>query len=141
VPGSLPGSSTPRVDHVFVVVEENHAYSQIIGSPDAPYWNFLASEGASLTDFHGLTHPSLPNYLALIGGSTFGLHDLQPTDVGCSFAAPLVVHEDAGWLARLLNHASPVPNVDAGRLSSTTICSSLRWHPPDSARYGPSDRS
>ena len=61
------------------MVEENHAYSQIIGSPEAPYWNFLASEGSSLTDFHALTHPSLPNYLALIGGSTFGLTtDLRP---------------------------------------------------------------
>ncbi len=88
IPGTMPGSAIPRVGHVFVVVEENHSYSQIIGSPEAPYWNFLADEGVSLTDFHGLTHPSLPNYLAMIGGSTFGITtDCAPADVGCSIDA------------------------------------------------------
>ena len=54
--------------------------------------NFLASEGSSLTDFHALTHPSLPNYLAMVGGSTFGFTTTcSPTDVGCSVAAPTLV--------------------------------------------------
>ena len=99
LPGALPGPAVPRIDHVFVVVEENHAYSQLIGSPEAPFWNFLASEGASMTDFRAITHPSLPNYLAMIGGSTFGFTaNCVPTDPGCSIVAPTLVDrmEDAG---------------------------------------------
>jgi acid phosphatase len=59
--------------HVVVVIEENHSYGDIIGSPDAPYLNRLAHDGASLTHDYAITHPSEPNYLALFSGSTHGL--------------------------------------------------------------------
>ena len=65
----------PRPDHVVLVIEENHAYSEIIGSSSAPYINSLASQGAILANSHAVTHPSEPNYLALFAGSTFGLSD------------------------------------------------------------------
>jgi hypothetical protein len=65
----------PHPDHVVIVIEENHTYSQIIGSASAPYMNSLASQGAVLTNSHAITHPSEPNYLALFAGSTFGLAD------------------------------------------------------------------
>jgi acid phosphatase len=58
-----------------MVIEENHAYSEIIGSSSAPYINSLASQGAVLANSHAVTHPSEPNYLALFAGSTFGLSD------------------------------------------------------------------
>jgi hypothetical protein len=48
----------PLPSHVVVVVEENNAYSQIIGSSEAPYINSLASGGASFTNSHAITHPS-----------------------------------------------------------------------------------
>jgi hypothetical protein len=63
----------PAYDHIVVVVFENHDYSQIIGNPLAPYINTLATGGASLDNFRGLTHPSEGNYFALYAGSTFGL--------------------------------------------------------------------
>jgi acid phosphatase len=62
-------------DHVVIVMEENHAYSQIIGSGSAPYINGLLSQGASLTNSFAVTHPSQPNYLALFSGSTQGVID------------------------------------------------------------------
>ena len=65
----------PHFDHIVVAVEENHGYSEIIGSSDAPYINSLASQGASFTDSHAITHPSEPNYLALFAGSTLGVTD------------------------------------------------------------------
>jgi phosphatidylinositol-3-phosphatase len=65
----------PRPDHVVVVIEENHGYSQIIGSPSAPYINSLAAAGASFTQSFAVTHPSEPNYLALFSGSTQGVTD------------------------------------------------------------------
>src|SRR3954453_14929127 len=58
----------PRPDHVIMVIEENHANSEIIGSSSAPYINSLAFQGAVLTNSHAVTHPSEPNYLALFAG-------------------------------------------------------------------------
>lgn len=57
-------------DHVSVVMMENHDYRQIIGNTQAPYINNLASTSALFTDSHAVTHPSLPNYLAIFSGST-----------------------------------------------------------------------
>ena len=68
-------ATVPHPDHVVIVIEENHAYSQIIGSSNAPYINLLASQGAIFTNADAITHPSEPNYLALFAGSTFGLVD------------------------------------------------------------------
>lgn len=75
---SALGGSTPhppRPDHIVVVIEENHSYSQIIDSPDAPYINSLAAQGAVFTQSFGVTYPSKPNYLALFSGSTQGITD------------------------------------------------------------------
>src|SRR6185503_17871302 len=63
----------PAYSHVIIVVEENHAFHQVIGSPNAPYINELAKNGALFTDSHGVSHPSQPNYLALFSGSTQGV--------------------------------------------------------------------
>jgi hypothetical protein len=68
-------ASVPAYDHIVVVVEENHNFDEIIGSPDAPYINSLASGGALLTNYSAISHPSEPNYFALYAGSTFGVTD------------------------------------------------------------------
>jgi hypothetical protein len=74
---TLSGSAPhlPRPDHIVMVIEENHSYSQIIDSPDAPYINSLAAQGAVFTQSFGVTYPSQPNYLALFSGSTQGTTD------------------------------------------------------------------
>ena len=79
---SRPGSPSvgtagkvPTPDHVLVVVFENKAAGQVIGSAEAPYLSSLARSGADFTDAHGVTHPSQPNYLALFSGSTQGVSD------------------------------------------------------------------
>jgi hypothetical protein len=54
-----------------VMVLENRSYGQVIGSPDAPYLNRLARQNALATRYYGISHPSLPNYVALTGGSRF----------------------------------------------------------------------
>ena len=107
-----PEGVVPRLDHVFVVVEENHDYSQIIGSTEAPYLNFLAGEGASATDYHAVARPSLPDYLALIGGDTFGVTtDCSPADIGCSFATANLADrlEAAGLTWRGYFEGMPTP--------------------------------
>jgi acid phosphatase len=70
---SAIGGELSRPDHIVIVIEENRAYSQIIGNQDAPYINELARRGALFTQSYGITHPSQPNYLALFSGSTRGI--------------------------------------------------------------------
>lgn len=84
--------AVPRPDHVVVVVEENHSYADIIGSPDAPYLNSLASQGALFTQSFAVAHPSEPNYLALFSGSTQGLGDdsCPHTFTGANLGAQLL---------------------------------------------------
>jgi phospholipase C len=63
-------------DHIFYIMMENHAYNEIIGNTqDAPFINQLASQSRLASDFHGVTHPSLPNYLAAISGDYQGIFD------------------------------------------------------------------
>lgn len=59
--------------HVVWIWMENKPYGSVIGSASAPYENALAAECGLATDYRGITHPSLPNYLAATGGSTFGV--------------------------------------------------------------------
>ena len=60
----------PRLKHVWVFVMENHSYNEIIGNPDVPYLNHLAQRHGVATRYYAVAHPSLPNYLAMISGST-----------------------------------------------------------------------
>ena len=65
----------PSFHHVVVVVFENHERSEIAGSSSAPTFAALARRGATLTGYDAVSHPSLPNYLALVSGSTHGISD------------------------------------------------------------------
>lgn len=73
------GRTPPRWRHVVVLVMENHGYSQVIGHPS--YTNSLATACGLATDYHGVGYPSLPNYLAITGGSTFGVTNDGPPAV------------------------------------------------------------
>ncbi|MCF3172666.1 acid phosphatase [Streptomyces sioyaensis] len=80
----------PAPDHVVVVVLENHAYTQVIGSSSAPYINnTLKAGGANLTQSYALTHPSEPNYYMLFSGSNQGRTDDSCVGVGSINAANL----------------------------------------------------
>jgi acid phosphatase len=68
-------ASLPRPDHVVIVIEENRAYTHIIGNMAAQYINGVANRGALFSQSYGVTHPSQPNYLALFAGSTMGITD------------------------------------------------------------------
>lgn len=54
---------------------ENREYEEVVGNPEAPYLNHLIARGAIATNYYAVDHPSLPNYLALLGGSTFGIEE------------------------------------------------------------------
>jgi hypothetical protein len=67
------GATTAIPAHVVVIVMENKEYDTVIGSKSAPYLNRLARRNVLLADHYAIRHPSLPNYLALTGGATFGI--------------------------------------------------------------------
>ena len=55
----------PTIDHIVIVVEENHSFKEIVGNKSAPYMNQLFKAGANLTNHYAVEHPSQPNYLDL----------------------------------------------------------------------------
>jgi hypothetical protein len=74
----------PALDHVFVVVLENHNLSDIIGNPHAPHLTELAEKYNVATNYHGVWHPSLPNYLAMITGDWIATDVIRHVTVGIS---------------------------------------------------------
>jgi hypothetical protein len=80
IAGALPAlagaataaSSFPSYNHVFLIIDENHNYGQVIGNPAAPEINALASDYGLAIRYTGVADPSEPNYVAMLGGSTFG---------------------------------------------------------------------
>lgn len=80
-----------KLDRVFIIEMENHSYDDIIGAPDftnsftdpanagknliAPFTTQMALQHGNAMNYFGVTHPSLPNYVALFGGDFFGIQD------------------------------------------------------------------
>lgn len=102
---ALPGSAA---SHIVVIAMENKEASDIIGNGDAPYINGLAQRYGLATASYAITHPSLPNYLALTSGSTDGI---TSDCTSCHVAAPNLTDQLAAarieWRAYLedLPHA------------------------------------
>jgi len=65
----------PAYGHIFVIIEENHTFDEIIGNKAAPNINRLAQHYGLATEFFGEVHPSEGNYVAMVGGDSFGIHD------------------------------------------------------------------
>lgn len=95
---------------------ENEGYSQVIGSSSMPYTNTLASDSGLATQSYAMGHPSLPNYLALVSGSTQGVtsDESPPSPV---FAGPTLANQlnDAGISAAYFAEDPPSnPSADSG---------------------------
>jgi phosphatidylinositol-3-phosphatase len=112
-PLRLPAASTiaqqaSGSSRLVVILMENEELGSIIGSRDAPYINSLARRYARASDYHAVTHPSLPNYLALTGGDTFGI-DSDCTD--CAVRAPGLADQlssaGIGWKAYMEDMPRP----------------------------------
>src|SRR5439155_8445215 len=66
--------AVPAFRHALVVVFENKERDEIVGERAAPTFAALAQRYATLPAYEAVAHPSLPNYLALVSGSTHGIH-------------------------------------------------------------------
>jgi hypothetical protein len=83
--GPVP-QGVPNLDHVFLIMMENHGYSQVVGNPNLPFTNTLMGLANIATNYFALAHPSSTNYLEIVGGSNFGvLSDNYPDwhNFGC----------------------------------------------------------
>ena len=88
--GAVP-KGVHRLDHVFVIVMENHGYSQIMGNPSAPFTNQYAHTANSANNYFAIGHPSSTNYLELVGGSNFGVRSDNGPDWHNTNCTPNIV--------------------------------------------------
>jgi hypothetical protein len=94
--------------HIAVIVMENEEYGNIIGSRQTPFINALARRYALAQGMHATTHPSLPNYLALTGGSTFGItSDCTDCTVHARGLAEQLAAAHLSWRAYMENLPHP----------------------------------
>lgn len=70
----------PPMDHVWVIMMENHGYSQVLNNPAAPFTTKYANTANLATNYFAVAHPSLTNYLEVNGGSNFGVLDDNSPD-------------------------------------------------------------
>lgn len=70
-----------QLDHIFVIMLENHSQSSVIDDANAPYLTGLAHTYAMADHYYGVTHPSMPNYVASIAGDNFGIQDDQDQNI------------------------------------------------------------
>jgi phosphatidylinositol-3-phosphatase len=90
--GPVPGG-VQRLDHVFLIMLENHGFQQVVGNPTMPYINSLISrKKVSLaTNYFAVGHPSLTNYLEIVGGSNFGVRSDNTPDWHNASCSPNIV--------------------------------------------------
>jgi len=88
--GPVP-KGVPHLNHVWVIMMENHGFSQIHNNPSAPFINKLANSANAGLNYFAVGHPSLTNYLEVTGGSNFGIRDDNSPDWHNSGCTPNIV--------------------------------------------------
>jgi acid phosphatase len=81
----IASGTVPRLDHIVVIVMENHSYEE---ARQAPFLASLIASGTSFSNCHAEMHPSQPNYLALWSGSTQGVTNDACPPPGSPFTTP-----------------------------------------------------
>ncbi len=119
-PGPKRLEGVPRFAHIFVILAENKSYDEIIGGPNAPNITRLARAYGDASRFYGEVHPSEANYVALLGGDTFGIHDDDPWY--CKPGA-----SDPACVSLAYEHPYPDHTVHARGLSDQLNAAHLSW--------------
>jgi phosphatidylinositol-3-phosphatase len=120
-------ATPPHYTHVIWIWMENHSYGKIIGSASAPYINSLASRCGLATNYHNVSHPSLPNYIAATSGLGYSaLSKFRPDcspSATCDTGAPSVFGQGETWRAYEVSMPSDCHIFDAGEYA-------VRHNPP-----------
>ena len=107
-PPTPPESNVHPLEHVFMIYLENHGVKDIVGSPNAPYINGLINNYGYGDNYYAQTHPSLPNYYPILGGSDFGFN--YNCELDCFDKPNLVDNIEAarkGWASYEQSMPSP----------------------------------
>lgn len=122
----VAAAEVPRLDHVIVVIMENHTYDQ---ARALPYTASRIAAGTTFTDSRGITHPSQPNYIALWSGSTQGVTSDTCTPPGAPYSTENLGHacEAAGLTWRTYSEDLPAPGSTVCTASSSKYA---RKHAP-----------
>ena len=131
-----------QLDRAFVIMLENHSQQSIIGDPNTPYLTQLATGYGQATSYYGVTHPSEPNYVALISGSNWWTNTDNPAN---RFDHTSLVDEltasHLSWGAYLQAMPATNPLIDYWPSSGTALYASK--HNPfvlfDSVRSNPAE--
>jgi acid phosphatase len=110
-----PTNKVPVAAHVFVLVEENHAYTSIIGNPAMPFTNSLAQKYSLATQYYANRHNSLPNYFMLTVGDLVTTDDTYTGTVTADNVVRAVTAAGKTWKV----YAESLPSV--GYLGATVI--------------------
>jgi hypothetical protein len=104
----VTASGLPKFDHIILIVLENKDYSVAMDRKSMPELNVLAQKYVLLSNDHGVSHPSLPNYLALMSGSTQGVtSDCTNCFVNAANLADEIANSGRTWKAYLESMPSP----------------------------------
>ncbi len=119
--------SPPTYRHVIWVWMENHSYNTIIGKAQAPYIDKLAGECGLATNYHNISHPSLPNYVGATSGLGYAAlqkfkPDCNPSNA-CRSSAPSIFGQGETWKAYQESMPSNCDRVNAGEFA-------VRHNPP-----------
>src|SRR6266516_4131104 len=74
------GGQQVQLDRAFVIVLEHHSQKSVIGDPNTPFITSLAQKYGQAADYFGVTHPSEPNYVAMISGSNWFINNDNPAN-------------------------------------------------------------
>ncbi len=114
----------PVYKHVIWVWLENHSYHSIIGSPHARYINSLAARCGLATNYHNVSHPSLPNYLAATSGLGYAALPTSDCDPSaCGTRARSIFGQGETWRAYEQSMPSACHRVSTGEYA-------VRHNPP-----------
>jgi len=102
-----PSSGGPRFNHVFIVVEENTDYANVIGSVSMPYLNSLAQQYGVATQYYADTHPSIGNYFMLATGQIVTNNDSYSSIVSVDNVVRELVAAGKTWKS----YAEDLPSV------------------------------
>ena len=97
-PSPAPEPLVPNFEHIVVIVFENTEFEEAIESDAMPTFKRLASDYTLLTQFYAIRHPSLPNYLAMIGGDTFDVdRNCEDCFIDASILPDLIEQSGRTW--------------------------------------------
>jgi len=98
--------------HTFVIMMENTGFDSLIGNPNAPWTNFAAQHYGLATNYFGVNHPSQPNYIAAVAGSTGGVTNDNDITIDVPNLADQLEAHHRSWKAYMQSYALCATKLD-----------------------------